>query len=449
MRAALIQAYYRRQGIDALGTWSRYEQRQWDPVPQFRAHCEGLFLQTLEYARRGCSYYREFGAGSRPESFPVLGKREITDHFSDLTVREQFNSGCFMGSTSGTTGSRVEVWVDRIEREHRLGAAWRGDGFPAVPGGPAFKPWDPAAMLWGQTRVVKGWWQVLSGPAYERLFQRRIIDCFHLDAATMEANYRRVARLRPPRLIGYVAALADIARRGVEQGWAPLRFAKIVPTAEQLDEQSAALIARLFEGPQRQRYGCREAGDIAAQCEYGAWHVNSDFVYPEVLLPDGSIAREGTGTLLLTKLHNRVMPLVRYDIEDTVTLGGPPCHCGRALPVLASFDGRRIDRLLSADGTLINGLAVARVLRGVPYYEFQAVQGRAGECVLCVVPQPAFSAEHPAAIATRWRQFIGPGVAYRLELVDSIPRTAAGKRRQVVSQVGSGWSPPAEAVARE
>jgi phenylacetate-CoA ligase len=328
----------------------------------------------------------------------------------------------------------LNVWVDRLEREHRLGAAWRGDGFPAVPGGSTFPPWCRTAMLWGKTHVVKGWWQALSGPVRESLFQRRVLDCFTLDDQKIELIYNAMRAMRPRRVLGYVTALAEVARFGLERGWAPLTIEKVVPTAEQLDEGSSDLIARLFRGPQRQRYGCREAGDIAAQCEHGSWHLYSDFLYPEVLLADGTIAREGTGTLLLTKLHNRVMPLVRYDIEDVVTLGGPDCDCGRPLPVMRSIDGRYIDQLVCADGSRVNGLAVPRVLRGISYHEFQAVQDRPGHCVVYLIPRAEFEPEQVEIIKRNWIEYIGPGISYELELVDSIARSGSGKRRQVVSR---------------
>ena len=84
-----------------------------------------------------------------------------------------------------------------------------------------------------------------------------------------------------------------------------------------------------------QRYGCREAGDIAHQCEHGTWHINTDHLHCEVLRNDGSIGTTGKGRLLLTKLYNDLMPLVRYDVEDLVELTNDGCPCGRCLPVMA------------------------------------------------------------------------------------------------------------------
>lgn len=433
LRAALIQAYYRREGIDALGTWNSYEQRQWLPADQLRRENEVHFEQTLAFAARRCSFYRERGCSSDPASFGPLRKREIMDNAEALTVSACKDKGCFTMSTSGTTGRVLDVTVDQQERIHRLGAAWRGDGYPAVPGGKSFPPWTPTAMLWGNTAVLKGRSQMLMKQAATWLFQKHIFNCFHLDAEQARADYEAIAHLRPQRLIGYVGALCALAREGQARGWEPLEFEKVVPTAEQLDEHSAAQIAAFFRGPQRQRYGCREAGDIAAQCEYGNWHLNSDFLYPEVLLPDGSIAREGTGTLLLTKLHNRVMPLIRYDIEDVVSIGGPSCPCGRGLPVMRALDGRYIDQLVCADGSLVSGLAVSRTLRAIPHYEFQARQERTGECTLLLVPQSGFNAEHAAQIHRAWREFIGSGISLRLELVENIPAAPSGKRQQVYS----------------
>ena len=43
--------------------------------------------------------------------------------------------------------------------------------------------------------------------------------------------------------------------------------------------------------------------------------------------------------MAITSLHNRVMPLIRYEVGDFAEVG-PPCPCGRGLPVIARIMGR-------------------------------------------------------------------------------------------------------------
>jgi phenylacetate-coenzyme A ligase PaaK-like adenylate-forming protein len=66
--------------------------------------------------------------------------------------------------------------------------------------------------------------------------------------------------------------------------------------------------------------------------------------------------------VLLTNLYNFVQPIIRYEIDDIVTLSRAPCPCGSFLPLIQSVEGRMKDQLwIAADGKTHN-----------PYFLFQA-----------------------------------------------------------------------------
>ena len=68
--------------------------------------------------------------------------------------------------------------------------------------------------------------------------------------------------------------------------------------------------------------------------------MQSEGVIVEVLDDTGAPAAPGElGRVVVTALHNLSMPLIRYDIGDLGELG-PPCDCGRGLPVLRRVVGR-------------------------------------------------------------------------------------------------------------
>jgi phenylacetate-coenzyme A ligase PaaK-like adenylate-forming protein len=103
-------------------------------------------------------------------------------------------------------------------------------------------------------------------------------------------------------------------------------------------------------------YGASECMSIAFSCAHGSLHVNADWVLLEPVdrdyrpVPPG----ERSHTVLLTNLANRVQPIVRYDLGDSITAGTHACRCGSALPVIRA-EGRRDDvlALRAHDGTLV------------------------------------------------------------------------------------------------
>ena len=122
-------------------------------------------------------------------------------------------------------------------------------------------------------------------------------------------------------------------------------------------------------------FGCRVAGDygaseflnIAFECERGALHVNDDWVVLEPVDENYRPVPPDTpsASVLLTNLANRVQPLVRYELGDSVTRVSRPCGCGRPFPVIR-VDGRRdeILRLHDAQGPRGAGAAHGAVHGG-------------------------------------------------------------------------------------
>jgi phenylacetate-coenzyme A ligase PaaK-like adenylate-forming protein len=64
--------------------------------------------------------------------------------------------------------------------------------------------------------------------------------------------------------------------------------------------------------------------------------------------------------VLATSLANRVQPIIRYDLGDSITVQPAPCPCGSRLPAI-KVAGRRAEtlQLASADGTMVPLLPMA------------------------------------------------------------------------------------------
>lgn len=89
-------------------------------------------------------------------------------------------------------------------------------------------------------------------------------------------------------------------------------------------------------------YSTQEVGYIALQCsDTERYHVQSEVIYAEILDDaDRPCAPGEVGRVVVSTLHNYAMPLFRYDLGDLAEVG-PPCECGRTLPVLNRIVGRQ------------------------------------------------------------------------------------------------------------
>ncbi len=157
---------------------------------------------------------------------------------------------------------------------------------------------------------------------------------------------RELNALRPTFLVSFPTVLALLAN---EQREGRLRINPVlmITTAEWIGQAGREGIAAAFNCAFRNAYAASEFMGIAFDCKKGRLHVNSDWVILEPVnarfqpVP----APEASRTVLLTNLVNRVQPIIRYDLGDSITLSPDPCPCGSALPVI-QVEGRR-DEILS------------------------------------------------------------------------------------------------------
>jgi phenylacetate-CoA ligase len=149
---------------------------------------------------------------------------------------------------------------------------------------------------------------------------------------------------------------------------------------EYLSATSRAAIERTFGALVINEYGASECMSIAHSCAEGRLHVNGDWVVLEPVdrdyrpVPVG----EASHTALLTNLANRVQPIIRYDLGDSITVYPTPCVCGSPLPSIQA-EGRRDDvlSLRARDGRYVrlSPLALTTVVEDVAAsHRFQLVQ---------------------------------------------------------------------------
>src|SRR5512134_3922031 len=145
-----------------------------------------------------------------------------------------------------------------------------------------------------------------------------------------------------PAVIGsYPTALAVLAGEQAA-GRLRIRPALALSGAERLSPAAAERIKASFLCPLRDTYAASEFMGIAFDCRYGHLHLNSDWVILEPV--DAALRPVPPGTpshsTLLTNLANRVQPILRYDLGDSVTMLPRRCPCGSPLPLVRP-EGRR------------------------------------------------------------------------------------------------------------
>lgn len=212
---------------------------------------------------------------------------------------------------------------------------------------------------------------------------------------------------------------------------------------ESLVTSTRTALERNWGCPVVNEYGASECMSIAFGCSEGWLHVNADWVIVEPVDEDYRPVRAGdpSHTVLVTNLANRVQPVIRYDLGDSVTALPGPCCCGNPLPAIR-VEGRRDDvlELAALDGSIVTVAPLALVSLvedAARLRRFQILQSGPGRLVLRLgiddpaLRREAFDAARSALAAYLSAQGIGL-VAIELDLGAPELDPVSGKLRQVV-----------------
>ena len=114
---------------------------------------------------------------------------------------------------------------------------------------------------------------------------------------------------------------------------------KIISCAEVLDPLDQKYISDAFGLVVHQIYQCTE-GFLGASCEYGTIHLNEDIVLIEKEFCDHETRKFSP---VITDLYRQAQPMIRYQLNDILTLKESPCPCGQVATALEQIEGRSDD----------------------------------------------------------------------------------------------------------
>jgi phenylacetate-coenzyme A ligase PaaK-like adenylate-forming protein len=131
-----------------------------------------------------------------------------------------------------------------------------------------------------------------------------------------------------------------------EAGRLDIHPALLALSAEGLPQEEYGRIARVFNAKVGNSYAASECMYLSSMCREGWLHVNADWVAFEPVDADYRPVAPGeqSHTVLISNLANRVQPILRYDLGDSVLQRPDPCPCGNPLPAIR-VQGRSADVL--------------------------------------------------------------------------------------------------------
>jgi len=239
---------------------------------------------------------------------------------------------------------------------------------------------------------------------------------------------------QPAMLLGYPTALALLAAEA-RAGRLRISPRRVIASSEPLLPETRQALERAFGAPVANMYGTSEAGPMAVGCWRGTgMHLCDDLVIVEPADQDGRPVPPGTASarVYVTAPANPVLPLIRFELTDQVTVTGTACPCGSAHTLIADVQGRLEDAFRYPGGATIHPHVFGSALRrdaGIVTYQVR--QTPAGAEVLAV-GAPGDPAGLESALVSELRRHGLADPAVTVRTVDEPGRLASGKTRRFI-----------------
>ena len=204
--------------------------------------------------------------------------------------------------------------------------------------------------MWGSDSDSK-WRESFKDRLWDHVRNIRFINMFDITDRRLKQIARELSHWQPDCIWGYASSLGLLADQIMKDG---LRLCPkgVQSTAGTLYPSLRKKLEQVFGEVVYDRYGCREVSMIAHECtEHQGLHVCGFHNYVEIL---GSKDFR-LGKVVVTNLHNKAFPFIRYDIGDIATWANEKCGCGRSFPLLERVIGRTVEIVSSPSGKLIDG----------------------------------------------------------------------------------------------
>ncbi len=314
---------------------------------------------------------------------PLLDKTTLRHEFEELKATDLRERDWYLNSSGGSTGEparfiqdgEFHAWVVAIKL---LFDEWTG-----------CRIGDRKVVLWGSSRDVDGSKHPLRTRVGRWLANERWLPAYGLSDGDMLRHARAIDVIHPAQLLAYVESAYELSLVLDKSGTIIRPPGAVMTSAGTLYPAMRSQIAEQLKAPIFDRYGSREVGDVACECDHHeGLHVCSPVNYVEVLRADGSPASPGEeGEIVVTNLVNFAMPLIRYRIGDSGAWATRPCSCGRQWPLLAKVTGRMCDTLFTMEGNRIGGEYFVHELRVYDWLKrFQLIQETVDELQLFLQP---------------------------------------------------------------
>jgi len=361
---------------------------------------------------------------------PILTREDVKNNLSRLTAKNFRRGEMRLTNTSGTTGSPLFFYWDKMIYPITRAYLWRH--------------WHWAGFNYEDKRIT------MHGPIivdlnrnrppfwmYNKWDRQLFFSSYHLSESYLPYFIDKLFDFSPQAIEAYPSAIYVLAKF-MQERHISYKLKAVFTSAETLYSIQRDTIENVFSCKIFDVYGLSERVVMATECEkHIGLHLNMEYGITEIVDEKGNNLCIGTeGRVISTGLENFSMPLIRYDTGDISKILNNKCECGREFPMLSPITTKAEDQILLPDGRYISGSLLTFPFKPmVNIKKSQIIQDDVRSLKVKIVKSEKYSNNDSKILLEGLQKCLGDEMKIQLEFVEDIPRTKSGKYRWVISKI--------------
>jgi phenylacetate-CoA ligase len=359
------------------------------------------------------------------KQFPVMRKSDVKQHLGQLlsVPKEKlikFSSSGSSGIQGVTYQSEKELSANRAMQ--MLWWEWAG--------------YHPGKKL-VQTGMDSN--RSLLKKSKDILFRTKYVHAFKSQENELLKLFSELSNKSGFHLGGYASSLNVMAETALRHNLHDVHFDAAISWGDKLFDKYKKNIKEAFGCHVFETYGCAEGFLVAAKKDLDYFYIMSPHIYVEILDKDDNPVPDGEmGYVVLTRLDNYSMPLIRYYVGDLgIKLPHHKYPEKREMyfPLLERIIGRDTDVVRTRSGKHMIVHAFTGIFEYVPeIIQFRVIQRVLDEIEIEYIADPAIFNEQ---VLTNIEKQITDNLAEKINItwseVVQIPSTPSGKPQIIQS----------------
>lgn len=391
--------------------------------------------KMLQHAVEFVPYYSQFKGNlelspktshSDIKEFPILTKKIINEKGIELLSKIDTSGKKY--KTGGTSGSVAKILRDKSEFTHSADEYFN-NMLGIVPGKSRLLLRRAESVYFAEgSHDVKYYANPIS--------KTYIISPAFMDNERLELLYSVYSSKKPKLIMGITEPIYRFALYIIESNLKTFPVEAIHLGGQTIMPRYRDIIEKAFKTDKiYDGYGATEFGTVAQQCkEMGKWHYIPVIHYLEVVDTNFKEVSSGVqGQFIVTNLWKRNMPLIRYQIDDIAVMTDEECSCKRGFPMVARFEGRRIESVMSPRHTYITPLPFFEIMEKFNNVEDFLIEQRKENTVTVLLKMKSgkFSEIQQQAMKKEINRHLDYPMKLECEYIDDIKPLPNGKIMRV------------------